>query len=94
MSPRSTLHSESPRTLTTNPADTMVSKLNAVGKEGSSKPTVRSIYKEIGSGGLWAGLGTRIMMIGTLTALQWLIYDYVKVSFGFPTTGSAEPIKK
>ncbi|OAV89503.1 hypothetical protein, variant [Puccinia triticina 1-1 BBBD Race 1] len=77
-----------------HPADTMVSKLNAVGKEGSSKPTVRSIYNEIGFGGLWAGLGTRIMMIGTLTALQWLIYDYVKVSFGFPTTGSAEPIKK
>ncbi|KAH9441587.1 hypothetical protein Pst134EA_032815 [Puccinia striiformis f. sp. tritici] len=43
---------------------------------------------------LWAGLGTRIVMIGTLTALQWLIYDYVKVAFGLPTTGSAEPQKK
>jgi solute carrier family 25 phosphate transporter 3 len=49
----------------------MVSKLNAVGKEGSGKPTVSSIYKEIGFGGLWAGLGTRIVMVGTLTALQW-----------------------
>ncbi|OAV87919.1 hypothetical protein PTTG_08687 [Puccinia triticina 1-1 BBBD Race 1] len=77
-----------------HPADTMVSKLNAVGKEGSAKPTVGSIYKEIGFGGLWAGLGTRIVMIGTLTALQWLIYDYVKVAFGLPTTGSAEPQKK
>ncbi|MBW0496383.1 hypothetical protein O181_036098 [Austropuccinia psidii MF-1] len=76
-----------------HPADTMVSKLNAVGKEGSAKPTVGSIYKEIGFGGLWAGLGTRIVMIGTLTALQWLIYDYVKVVFGLPTTGSAEPKK-
>ncbi|KNZ55379.1 hypothetical protein VP01_269g9 [Puccinia sorghi] len=104
-----------------SPADTMVSKLNAVGKEGSAKPSVGSIYKEIGFGGLWAGLGTRIVMIGTLTALQWsvflsshqqaqsaihsqltcvtldfvrLIYDYVKVAFGLPTTGSAEPQKK
>lgn len=76
-----------------HPADTMVSKLNAVGKEGSAKPTVGSIYKEIGFGGLWAGLGTRIVMIGTLTALQWLIYDYVKVVFGLPTTGSTEPKK-
>ncbi|KAH9466459.1 hypothetical protein Pst134EB_001513 [Puccinia striiformis f. sp. tritici] len=74
-----------------HPADTMVSKLNAVGKKGSTKPTVGTIYKEIGFGGLWAGLGTRIVMVGTLTALQWLIYDYVKVAFGFPTTGSVEP---
>ncbi|KAI9601477.1 hypothetical protein H4Q26_001297 [Puccinia striiformis f. sp. tritici PST-130] len=65
-----------------------------VGREGSAKPTVGTIYKEIGFGGLWAGLGTRIVMIGTLTALQWLIYDYVKVAFGLPTTGSAEPQKK
>lgn len=77
-----------------HPADTMVSKLNAVGKEGVAKPTVGSIYSEIGFGGLWAGLGTRIVMIGTLTALQWLIYDYVKVAFGLPTTGSTEPQKK
>ncbi|KIJ54757.1 hypothetical protein M422DRAFT_24661 [Sphaerobolus stellatus SS14] len=72
-----------------HPADTMVSKLNAVAKEGIAKPTVSSVYKEIGFGGLWAGLGTRIIMIGTLTGLQWLIYDYVKVAFGLPTTGAA-----
>ena len=28
--------------------------------------------------GLWRGLGQRIVMIGTLTALQWLIYDSFK----------------
>lgn len=33
-------------------------------------------------------------MIGTLTALQWLIYDYVKVYAGLPTTGSAAPAEK
>lgn len=38
---------------------------------------------------MWRGLGTRVIMIGTLTALQWLIYDYVKVATGLPTTGSS-----
>lgn len=28
-------------------------------------------------------------MIGTLTALQWLIYDSFKVYAGLPTTGAA-----
>ncbi|GAA5907367.1 hypothetical protein JCM6882_002818 [Rhodosporidiobolus microsporus] len=74
-----------------HPADTMVSKLNAPLKPGQTKPSVGSIYAEIGFGGLWAGLGTRIFMIGTLTALQWLIYDTFKVTMGLPTTGSAAP---
>jgi solute carrier family 25 phosphate transporter 3 len=43
---------------------------------------------------MWRGLGTRVIMIGTLTALQWLIYDYVKVSTGLPTTGSSGQEKK
>ena len=34
--------------------------------------------------GLWKGLGPRILMIGTLTALQWFIYDTVKVLFRLP----------
>lgn len=34
--------------------------------------------------GLWKGLGARILMIGTLTALQWFIYDTVKVLFRLP----------
>jgi solute carrier family 25 phosphate transporter 3 len=32
------------------------------------------IYKEIGFKGLWNGLPVRIVMIGTLTGLQWMIY--------------------
>jgi solute carrier family 25 phosphate transporter 3 len=35
--------------------------------------------KALGFKGLWGGLGPRIIMIGTLTALQWFIYDFVKV---------------
>ncbi|KAK4053507.1 Cu/Pi carrier [Microbotryomycetes sp. JL201] len=79
-----------------HPADTMVSKLNAPLKPGQAKPTVGTIYQEIGFSGLWGGLGTRIIMIGTLTALQWLIYDSYKVYSGLPTTGggAAPPAAK
>ena len=34
--------------------------------------------------GLWRGIGPRILMVGTITALQWLIYDSVKVVFRLP----------
>lgn len=34
--------------------------------------------------GLWKGLTPRIIMIGTLTALQWFIYDAVKVWLRLP----------
>ncbi|KAG8421681.1 Cu/Pi carrier [Metarhizium acridum] len=58
-----------------HPADVMVSKLNAYRKPGEAFGTVISrIYGEIGFGGLWNGLPVRIVMIGTLTGLQWMIY--------------------
>lgn len=57
-----------------HPADTIVSKLN---KDASA--TAGSIIKDLGFAGLWKGLTPRIIMIGTLTALQWFIYDTVKV---------------
>jgi len=41
----------------------------------------------IGMGGLWKGFGPRVFMIGTLTGLQWFIYDTWKVTCGIPTTG-------
>jgi Mitochondrial carrier protein. len=34
--------------------------------------------------GLWKGLAPRIVMIGTLTAAQWFIYDAVKVWLRLP----------
>jgi len=49
---------------------------------------VKNIYADIGFKGLWAGLGARIFMIGTLTGLQWWIYDSFKVATGLATTGS------
>jgi solute carrier family 25 phosphate transporter 3 len=70
-----------------HPADTMVSILN---KRVSDQPTgtqIKEIYGEIGFNGLWKGLGTRIFMVGTLTCLQWVIYDSFKVWCGLATTG-------
>lgn len=29
-------------------------------------------------------------MVGTLTGLQWMIYDSFKIYMGFPTTGGVE----
>jgi len=62
-----------------HPADTVVSKLNNM--PGGS---ALGAAKELGMKGLWAGLMPRIIMIGTLTALQWFIYDTVKVVLRLP----------
>jgi solute carrier family 25 phosphate transporter 3 len=82
-----------------HPADTMASLLaknNTM--PGSAITKVKTLYSQgygdmpaTGFAGLWKGLGPRVFMIGTLTALQWFIYDTVKVTFGIPTTGSAPP---
>lgn len=65
--------------LVSHPADSVVSKLN--NDVGS---TAYQVAKDLGWNGLWKGLGPRIIMIGTLTALQWFIYDSVKVFFRLP----------
>merc|ERR1711907_90319 len=67
--------------IVSHPADTMVSIMNKTGQ------SVGEIYGNIGFNGLWKGLGTRIFMIGTLTCLQWVIYDAFKVSMGLQTPG-------
>ena len=52
------------------------------------------IYKEIGFRGLWNGLLTRIVMIGTLTGFQWWIYDSFKTAVGLQIGGgSADNVK-
>jgi len=78
--------------IVSHPADTIVSKLNQ--KSGS---TAGQVAKELGFAGLWKGLFPRIIMIGTLTALQWFIYDAVKVTLGLPRPpppGMPESLRK
>merc|ERR1711983_123571 len=65
--------------IVSHPADTIVSYMNK--SQGS---TVGSAARALGFSGMWAGLGPRIIMIGTLTALQWFIYDSVKVVLRLP----------
>jgi len=78
--------------IVSHPADVMVSKLNANRQSGEAfGAAMGRIYKDIGFAGLWNGLPVRIVMIGTLTGLQWMIYDYFKIFMGLPTTGGAAP---
>jgi solute carrier family 25 phosphate transporter 3 len=73
-----------------HPADNLVSKLNA-----NKSATVSSVINDMGMYQLATrGLGLRIIMVGTLTGLQWGIYDAYKVSVGLPTTGSVAPPAK
>ncbi|KAK2781139.1 hypothetical protein FQN52_001786 [Onygenales sp. PD_12] len=81
--------------IVSHPADVMVSKLNANRLPGEAFGAAMSrIYKEIGFSGLWNGLPVRIVMIGTLTGLQWMIYDSFKIFMGFPTTGGTPQAQK
>ncbi|KAL4492006.1 hypothetical protein ABPG72_008427 [Tetrahymena utriculariae] len=69
-----------------HPADTMVSKMNVAEFKGQG---VSKIYSNIGFRGLWVGLGTRIIMIGTLNGLQWWIYDSFKTAVGLQASGGS-----
>ncbi|KAF1768759.1 hypothetical protein GCK72_000572 [Caenorhabditis remanei] len=62
-----------------HPPDVLVSKLNQ-----DANASVGSLVKKLGFAGLWGGLGPRIIMVGTLTALQWFIYDSFKVAMNLP----------
>lgn len=78
--------------IVSHPADVMVSKLNAERESGEAfGAAMKRIYGKIGFAGLWNGLPVRIVMIGTLTGLQWMIYDYFKIFMGLPTTGGPTP---
>ncbi|OII76086.1 carrier protein [Cryptosporidium andersoni] len=75
-----------------HPADSIVSQLSQVNQNNKS---ITMIAKEMGLKNLFTkGLGTRIFMIGTLTGLQWWIYDSFKTMMGLETTGSNNNIKK
>eukprot|EP00595_Chromulina_sp_UTEXLB2642_P001391 CAMPEP_0196763002 /NCGR_PEP_ID=MMETSP1095-20130614/3206_1 /TAXON_ID=96789 ORGANISM="Chromulina nebulosa, Strain UTEXLB2642" /NCGR_SAMPLE_ID=MMETSP1095 /ASSEMBLY_ACC=CAM_ASM_000446 /LENGTH=117 /DNA_ID=CAMNT_0042115253 /DNA_START=756 /DNA_END=1109 /DNA_ORIENTATION=- len=62
--------------IVSHPADTVVSKMSKSGKSAGA------ILGELGFAGVWGGLSTRILMIGTLTGLQWWIYDTFKTAVG------------
>jgi len=71
--------------IVSHPADSLVSQLSKTANKGKS---VGQIASEVGFYNLATkGLGTRVLMIGTLTGLQWWIYDTFKTALGLGTTG-------
>nr|AKN21595.1 slc25a-27 [Schmidtea mediterranea] len=62
-----------------HPADTVVSKLNQ-----NPNAKLGEVARNLGLLGMWSGIFPRIIMIGTLTALQWFIYDGFKVAMNVP----------
>lgn len=66
------------------PADTLLSKINKTKAAPGETTTGRLIKmsKDLGPVGLFTGLGTRLVMVGTLTALQFAIYGSIKSALG------------
>jgi len=76
--------------IASHPPDTVLSRINMV-RKGGTPPSVGSIVRELGFRGLWNGIGLRCVMVGTISAAMFLIYDSVKVLSGLPTsTGLGE----
>jgi len=76
--------------LVSQPADTMLSKINktkGLPGEGTTSRLIK-IAKELGLKGSYSGIGARLFMVGTLTAGQFAIYGDVKKAFG--ATGGVE----
>jgi len=77
--------------IVSHPADNLVS---AMAKKQNVGKGFSQMAKELGMYYLLTkGLGTRILMIGTLTGLQWWIYDTFKSSMGMGTTGGGSAKK-
>mmetsp|Transcript_22250 Transcript_22250/g.31080 ORF Transcript_22250/g.31080 Transcript_22250/m.31080 type:complete len:317 (-) Transcript_22250:121-1071(-) len=77
--------------LVSQPADNLVSQMGSEANRGKS---FAKMAAEQGMSKLFFnGLGPRVLMIGTLTGLQWWIYDTFKTTVGLGTSGGA-PAKK
>ncbi|PWY90094.1 mitochondrial phosphate carrier protein [Aspergillus heteromorphus CBS 117.55] len=76
--------------LVSQPADTMLSKINKTPGEPGEGTISRlvKIGKELGLKGSYAGIGARLFMVGTLTAGQFAIYGDIKRLLG--ATGGVE----
>jgi solute carrier family 25 phosphate transporter 3 len=76
--------------IVSQPADTMLSKINktkGLPGEGTTTRLIK-IAKELGLKGSYTGIGARLFMVGTLTAFQFAIYGDVKRYLG--ATGGVE----
>lgn len=79
--------------IVSQPADTMLSKINktkGLPGEGTTSRLIK-IAGELGLRGSYAGIGARLFMVGTLTAGQFAIYGDIKKALG--ATGGVEIAK-
>lgn len=70
--------------IVSQPADTMLSKINKTKGfpgEGTTSRLIK-IAKELGLRGSYTGIGARLFMVGTLTAGQFAIYGDIKRVLG------------
>lgn len=70
--------------IVSQPADTMLSKINktkGLPGEGTTSRLIK-IAGELGLRGSYAGIGARLFMVGTLTAGQFAIYGDIKKILG------------
>jgi solute carrier family 25 phosphate transporter 3 len=68
------------------PADTLLSKVNKT-KKAPGQSTVGLLVQlagQLGVKGSFAGLPTRLVMVGTLTSLQFALYGTIKGALGTP----------
>ncbi|KAH8178399.1 mitochondrial carrier protein [Sarocladium implicatum] len=79
--------------IVSQPADTMLSKINKTKGEPGEGTMSRlvKISKELGLRGSFSGIGARLFMVGTLTAGQFAIYGDLKKALG--ATGGVEIAK-
>ncbi|EGW32308.1 mitochondrial phosphate transport protein [Spathaspora passalidarum NRRL Y-27907] len=72
--------------IVSQPADTLLSKVNKT-KKAPGQSTVGllvQLAKQLGIKGSFTGLPTRLIMVGTLTSLQFTIYGTIKKALGCP----------
>ncbi|CCF54205.1 hypothetical protein NDA11_001443 [Ustilago hordei] len=68
-----------------HPADTLLSKINkGGGGQGSAMTKLIRLAGETGPVGIWAGLGTRVLMTAFLVSGQFLLYAQVGQLLGKP----------
>lgn len=70
--------------IVSQPADTMLSKINktkGLPGEGTTTRLIK-IAGELGLRGSYSGIGARLFMVGTLTAGQFAIYGDIKKMLG------------
>lgn len=81
--------------IVSQPADTMLSKINKTkGLPGESTVSrLVKIGKELGLRGSFAGLPTRLFMVGGLTAGQFAIYGDIKKLLGKCASSSFAPLE-